>query len=256
MPTVNSSDNVEIHYTKAGSRGSNVVLIHGWCCRAAYWQSTVKGLEKDHRVYAVDLAGHGESGKNRKEWTIENYGHDIEALVNHEKLDEVILVGHSMGGDVALEAATLLGERVKGVVLVDSYHNIVSRTEEYVQERVAPLKKEFKSNAKRWDLGMFSEHADPEIKEKVAEEMACMDPEMAIPSIEAAFRYNNGAAFDKLNVPVRTINREGREADYEAAKKRVQDFEWIEIKDCGHFIMLERLDEFNKVLKDIIASLG
>ena len=255
MPTINSSDNVEIHYTKTGTHGPNILLIHGWCCRASYWQSTISGLEKDHRVYAIDLAGHGESGKNRIDWIIENYGRDVEALADAEKLNKVFLVGHSMGGDIALEAGKLLGDRVQGIILVDSYHNIVSRSEEYVQERVAPLKEEFKANAKRWDLGMFSKYADPEIKERVAEEMASMEPLMAIPSIEAAFRYDNGAAFDNLNVPIRCINRDDREADYEAAEKRVKDFGWATVKNVGHFLMLERPEEFNEVLRDTISSL-
>jgi pimeloyl-ACP methyl ester carboxylesterase len=54
---------------------------------------------------ALDLAWHGDSGSNRKDWTVEGYSGDVETVVKNLNLDSIILIGHSLGGVVMIEAA-------------------------------------------------------------------------------------------------------------------------------------------------------
>mgnify|MGYP001597132606 CR=1 FL=1 len=70
----------------------------------------------------IDLAGHGESGRERKDSTIAAFGGDVAAVVEKLGLKKVILIGHSMGGPASVEAARRLGDRVTGVVGVDSFY--------------------------------------------------------------------------------------------------------------------------------------
>src|SRR6185369_10787554 len=72
----------------------------------------------------IDLPGHGESGLDRKSWTVENYGDDVKTVVTKLNLKRVVLVGSSMGGPIALEAARRMPDRVVGIVPVDTLQNV------------------------------------------------------------------------------------------------------------------------------------
>ena len=250
-----SKDGVKISYTKEGWKGPSLILIHGWCCDGTYWQKTTPSLSTEYQVYVVDLAGHGKSGTDRTNWTIQNYGEDVRALADREKLSKVTLIGHSMGGDVALAAAQLLGDRVSGVVLIDCYHRITVMSEEQINEIMAPMKENFVEGAKKFVYSMFPVGADPNVVESVAMDMSSQDEAIAIPSCESTLRYDEGAAFTRLSVPVRCINCDMEPSDYESARRRLRDFDATTMTRVGHFIMLEKPDEFNRILRYTLAGL-
>ena len=118
-----SADGVSIHYQVQGKGKPALIFIHGWCCDRSYWDEQLSHFTQQYKVVAIDLAGHGDSGLERKAWTMEAYGEDVVAVVNKLKLQEVILVGHSMGGYVILEAARRLPERIIGLVGVDTLND-------------------------------------------------------------------------------------------------------------------------------------
>jgi pimeloyl-ACP methyl ester carboxylesterase len=70
----------------------------------------------DFLVVTVDLAGHGESDSGRQDWSIAAFGSDVATVVDQLALEDVVPVGHSMGGDVILEAAGRLPGRVSGLI--------------------------------------------------------------------------------------------------------------------------------------------
>jgi pimeloyl-ACP methyl ester carboxylesterase len=72
-------------------------------------------------VVALDLAGYGQSGGGRKDWTMAAFGQDVVSVVEALGLKRVVLIGHSLGGPAVLEAARRMPGRVVGLVLVDSW---------------------------------------------------------------------------------------------------------------------------------------
>ena len=106
--TVMSTDGICLAYEIHGSGVPAIVLVHGWSCDRSYWDGQVAPLSAKFQVVAVDLAGHGESGSGRAAWTIEAFGADVADVVDELALESVILVGHSMAGDVIVEAARRL----------------------------------------------------------------------------------------------------------------------------------------------------
>ena len=98
-----------------------VLLIHGWTCRSDDWAGTIDALKDHYRISALDLPGHGRSGAaDFEDWTVSGMAKVVAKAVTEMAGHPVVLVGHSMGGAVALEAARLL-DRVAGVILVDTF---------------------------------------------------------------------------------------------------------------------------------------
>jgi pimeloyl-ACP methyl ester carboxylesterase len=109
-----SRDGIPLTFEVHGSGTPALVFVHGWSCDRGYWSGQLAAFSDRHQVVAVDLAGHGESGGGRQTWTMAAFGDDVVAVVEQLGLGELVLIGHSMGGDVIVEAALRLGERVLG----------------------------------------------------------------------------------------------------------------------------------------------
>ena len=95
------------------------MFVHGFACDHSDWQAQTDFFSKNHEVVACDLRGHGQTPGRPQECTIEHYGGDVAALVVHLELRKAVLVGHSMGCRVVLEATRIIPERIGGVVLID-----------------------------------------------------------------------------------------------------------------------------------------
>jgi sigma-B regulation protein RsbQ len=117
-------ENVAIAYNEAGSGDITLLFVHGAFIDMSYWSAQVEYFKDHYRVITVDLPGHGASGNNRSVWSTEEYGKDIYALINMLGLKNVVLIGHSMGGDVILEAAVRCPDSVIGFSCKDECRQI------------------------------------------------------------------------------------------------------------------------------------
>ncbi|MER6918452.1 alpha/beta fold hydrolase [Streptomyces spiralis] len=114
---VQRADHTTIRYTASGpADGPTVVLIHGWACNRSDFDAVTDHLTDDYRVLAVDLAEHGESRSTRDVWTMEEFAHDVAAVLEAESVDTAVVAGHSLGGAVAVEVGRLLSDTVTHVV--------------------------------------------------------------------------------------------------------------------------------------------
>ncbi|MDX1450575.1 MAG: alpha/beta hydrolase, partial [Acidimicrobiia bacterium] len=100
--TVPSFDGIPITYEVHGRKSPTLVFVHGWSCDRRYWREQLEPFSHEYRVVAIDLAGHGDSGSGRQEPTIRSFGADVAAVVRELGLERVVLIGHSMGGDVIM----------------------------------------------------------------------------------------------------------------------------------------------------------
>ncbi len=117
---VRSADGVEIAYTARGEGDVALVFIHGGFADRSFWSRQLEVFAGRYRTVALDLAGHGASGKDRTEWTLGAFGEDVLAVMDALRLRRTVLIGNSLGGPVALEAARRAPERVLGVIAVDT----------------------------------------------------------------------------------------------------------------------------------------
>jgi len=110
-----------VNYLRWGdAKKPGVVLIHGGAAHAHWWAFIAPQLAKNHHVVALDLSGHGDSGK-RKEYERETWADEVMAVAGDAGIvGAPVLVGHSMGGFVAMTTAVQYGDRLAGAMILDS----------------------------------------------------------------------------------------------------------------------------------------
>jgi pimeloyl-ACP methyl ester carboxylesterase len=108
-----------VHYEVYG-RGRPVLLLHGWLNSWNVWRSTIEALGQDFRLYALDFFGFGDSGEGAKNFSVDNFSGLVEQFMGQMGIARAPLVGHSMGGTVALMTALRLPEQIVKVGVVGS----------------------------------------------------------------------------------------------------------------------------------------
>ena len=255
--TVTSRDGTRIAYRVQGQGQPALVFVHGWSCDSGYWDAQVAHFAPCHRVLAVDLAGHGASGAGRSEWTIAHFAEDVAAVAAQEKLDRVVLIGHSMGGPVCLEAARVLGDRALAVVGVDTFHDLdrLPSAEEF-RQFVAPFERDFPMATAAFVRSMFTETADPALVDRIAKDMASAPPQVALASFGALFSYRAQDTLPKLHIPVFAINADKYPVKTEAVTRHGLAFDVKLMKGRGHFVAQEDPALFNRLLDEVLAGLA
>ena len=115
--------NIEIYYQISGNEnGPKMVLIHGLFLNSDCWKYQLPTFESKYHILRFDLRGHGRSTKPKKRFTIRNYVDDMFGLLNQINwTNELYLVGHSLGGMVALVYGLENPSNVKKMVVADSF---------------------------------------------------------------------------------------------------------------------------------------
>ena len=249
-----SADGVLVSYESHG-QGPPLVLVHGWSCDRTYWDGQAP-LAGEYQLVTIDLAGHGHSGQGRSGWTIAAFGDDVAAVVEALSLERAILVGHSMGGDVIVEAARRLEGMVAGLVWVDVYKRLgAPRTPEQVRTQMAPFRADFIPATHYFVRDMFPPGADPLLVDRVAADMAAAPRAIALEAMESAMTCEAAitAGLQELRLPAVAINPDDRPTDLESMAR--YGIEVVLMPGVGHFPMMEDPERFNALLRQVAAKL-
>jgi pimeloyl-ACP methyl ester carboxylesterase len=252
-----SPDDVHIEYHVYGHGEPAVVLIHGWACDESYWNAQIEALKPLYTVVALNLAGHGASGRNRTDWSIANYAQDVAAVARQVPNTRLVLVGHSMGADVALAATPLIGSRVIGIVAVEALRSVgqPALPARDIERRVAPFSSDFVGATRNLvSNSLFEKGADPILVQKVAYNMSLRPPAVAVPSMRSLLSMDLAGLLPAIHVPVYAINSDIAPTDAARIRRSLPDFTLDVLDHSGHFLMLETPARFNPLLlKDIAA---
>ncbi len=127
-----------VAYRAWGEPGEDgIVLVHGGAAHARWWDHIGPLLAHDRRVVALDLSGHGDSGR-RDSYDLDEWAGEVLAVAGHAGItDPPTVVGHSMGGFVALRAASMYGSKLAGAVVIDSPVRDITPEERAAREQRA-----------------------------------------------------------------------------------------------------------------------
>jgi pimeloyl-ACP methyl ester carboxylesterase len=192
----------------------------------------------------------------RRAWSIANFGADVAAALKAARVRRVVLVGSSMGGPVALEAARRLPGRVVGIVGVDTFRDITQPLpKEMIDGLLVQMRQDVAATVAAFVGGnFFTAHTDPALKRWIVEDMGSAPPTVAMPAIIRLTQMDHPAALDALDVPVVTLNTTQPPTDEAAIRRLEPRFRLWTMDGVGHFAMLERPAEFNAALDLILAE--
>lgn len=172
-------DGHKIRYETAGPRhGTAVVLIHGWACDSSFWRLQVPELARRFRVLAVDLPGHGKSDKPPLDYDGPLFAKAVRAAMDAEKINRAVLVGHSMGTEIA---GRLLYEAPDRVIALVSVDGVVMRTspagtKEWAASMRGPSGVEVR---RKFIQEMFTPATPPDLRHEIAARMLATPPHVA-----------------------------------------------------------------------------
>ena len=250
-----SPDGIPVYHEVHGSGAPALVFVHGWSCDRSYWSRQLGYFAGRYQVVAVDLAGHGESGIGRRAWTMPAFGDDVVAVVEKLELEDMVLIGHSMGGDVIVEAALHLPDRVAGLVWADTYNTLGEpHTREEIEQFQVPFREDFVTATRDMVRRMFVPGSDAELVEWVATDMSAAPPEIALDAAEYALGNESVilARLPELTVPLVAINPDYRPTDIEALQR--YGVKTVLMPGVGHFLMMEDPETFNRLLGETIEG--
>lgn len=257
-----SYDGEQICYNVYGKGDTALLFVHGWSCDSRYWRQQVPHFAKEYCVITMDLAGHGNSGQHRKVYSLDAFAQDVNAVIQAVNPKKVILIGHSFGGEIVAYTARLQPDKVIGIIGVDTLHNL---DETFTKEQgckfigLDGFKKDFKPAVSEFVKQMMPKDIDQELSNWIINDMSSAPTQVAISSLD---EYVGAIAdkktidlFTEVKVPVICINADLWPTNIEANKRYMMSFDVKIIKGVGHFLMLERPEEFNTLLDNSIKEI-
>ena len=159
--------NTSISYTDQG-KGTAIVLLHGFLENKKMWDAFIPEWSKKFRIITIDLLGHGETGCMGYVHSMENNADVVHEVLAELRLRKAILVGHSMGGYVALAFAELYPDVVKGLVLLNSTSRADSEERKTNRDRaIKAVKQSFQNFISLSISNLFSEENRERLSESI-----------------------------------------------------------------------------------------
>lgn len=256
-------DGSRVHYESYGKGKDAVVFIHGWTCDLTFWRGQ-EPVYRNQRALLIDLPGHGESDKPEVAYTQERFARAVEAVMRNAGVERGVLVGHSMGGPVAFTVLRLFPDKVKGLVLIDSFIPAAPKNDEErakQKAQMAPFLASFraptyKETATKMIESMFSAKTTPEQREEIRSKMSTAPQHVMASAIEEMFSMDPPKTGESYKIPVLAIqaeksNRPGSEAHLRTIFPNLTYNVW---SDAGHFLMVESPERFNRELSEFLAA--
>ena len=257
-------NDIDISFDNCGDADTTLLFLHGWCINKDYWNDQRTYFCKKYRVVTLDLPGFGESGKNRSEWTFEQYAEDINEYIRSRQLKNVILIGHSMSGDILLLMDVKYPGSVAGIIGIDNLKSPgMKNTKEQNAETeafFAIMGKNFSETVQMYaSQNLFPPTADTNIVQRVINDFKKNDSLIAIKVLRSLvdISQKESVLMQQLTHKLYLVNSDSDSTEIDALKKYCKASAAVEyVHGTGHYPMIENPNEFNKALERTLAMIG
>lgn len=268
MPFIETPSGVSLHYQETGS-GRPVVFLHGWAMSGRVWRFQQE-LENACRLIFLDQRGHGQSAPAAG-YTVDDYAQDLAAFLDKLGLENAVLVGWSLGVQVALQAFPAVRDRSAGLVLVggtarfttaDDYPHGKPPVE--VKGLGLRLRRDHQKTMGDFFKGMFAEHElDKAQYQRIVHEIVMgghsPDQEAARESLNILSTVDQRDRLSWVDRPVLLVHGEldsicpASASQYMAGRLPMAQLEIF--PGCGHAPFMTRPEQFNELLKSFLAQI-
>jgi len=237
-----------------GAPGRPVLFVHGLGGSSRQWQAQLAHLRPTRRAVALDLRGHGDSepAGDPSAYTLEGYVADLAAVADAVELERFVLVGHSLGATVALEYAALNPERVAGLLLVDPNGDQTQIPGQELESFLEALEKDPRGEME-WYFKQILVGSEVEVADQVLADLRLTDEAAFAPSLKSSFTTSPLPALEIYPGPRLSVVSDMNDLPY-SLHNLVEDLLWKLIPGTSHWVMMDRPDELNEALDELLAS--
>lgn len=270
MPFIETAPGVCIHYESIGE-GLPLVFIHGWSMSGNVWKLQAEDLASSYRFITIDLRGHGESSGSAGTFTFEDFAADTAELFTRLELYEAVLIGWSMGVQVAIQVCERIREHLKALVFVsgtprftmsDDYPFGLSPME--TRGMALRLKRNYTRTMEEFFNGMFAEGEfsramNPALLREVVTGGKLPDPGAALKSLDTLASGDLRMLLQGIDVPVLLVHGSEDTVTMPAAslymKEHLPRATLEIILGAGHAPFLSRPQYFNSLIRMFLEEI-
>jgi pimeloyl-ACP methyl ester carboxylesterase len=251
-----SVDGIPIQSSSAGT-GPTLVFVHGWTCDSSSWAAQVPAFDKKYRVITLDLPGHGKSGAPKDgKLSMDLFARAVEAVRVEANAQRVVLIGHSMGAPVIRQYAHLYPDRVAGLVAVDGPLDVRAFAAPAAGQGPPPVTgPDGLKNRETMIRSMFTPNTPAAVQQQVLSMM--LAPPEAMAAAAMATMFDSSIRWtDAIHAPAFAIYAgTSRLPDLAKVREVLPDFSATQIAGTGHFVMMEKPDEFDRALTGFLDKI-
>ena len=251
-----SRNGVALAYDACGAGDPPLLLIHGWCCDHGYFTPQAEHFSRRHRVVSVDLRGHGESDKPQAPYTMRTLADDVAWLAGELGLRRPVLVGHSMGGLVALNVEAQHPGLAAALVLLDSPllppEGLLPDLPGTLAKLRGPGYREFQRGYVDGQLFLSSD--DPARRLRIVEGMSAAPQHVMASCFEEMFAFDHELVAAACRVPLLYVAAETLLSDLGRLRAVCPGVVTGQTVGVGHFHQLEAPEQVNPMIERFLAT--
>jgi pimeloyl-ACP methyl ester carboxylesterase len=236
-----------------GRGGTAVVFVHSLAGNIGHWADPLERVRARRRAIALDLRGHGRSARpaDPGEFTMESLAGDIRAVAEASGLERFVLVGHSLGGGVALAYAGAWPERVERLLLLDPIGDGTRIPAAEVQPFLDRLDSDHYAATIESYWATISGN-NTAVRERLLRDLRATPRATVVGGFRAATRFDPASALARYRGPTLAVVTPANDAPF--SLHRVGNLPHRVIDGTGHWIQLERPAEFGQILAGFIGA--
>lgn len=233
-----------------GKDGIPVVFLHSFGGDSSHWGSQLAHTRHDRRALAIDLRGHGKSAAPKdNDYAVDSFVKDLEAVVDKLGLKRFVLVGHSLGGSIAIKYAGRYPGRVAGLVVVGAPGKIPP---EQAQQTLAAIEANYDTTMKGYWEKLVG-NAQPHVRTQILGQMDRVPKDASLAIMGALFKDDPLASLDRYPGPKLIISTGPFESPHDLHKAR-PNIPHRRIEGTSHWPHLDKPGDFNGVLEEFLAQ--
>jgi pimeloyl-ACP methyl ester carboxylesterase len=232
--------------------GLPVVLVHSLAGNTNHWAAQLEHLRPSRRAVAIDLRGHGQSDRPKNgDYSIAGMAGDIAAVVDTLGLQRFVLVGHSMGGGVALAYAGAHPEQVAGLLLVDPIGDGKQIPTDEAKSFLKGIESSYPDRIQEYWAGIAG--PDSAIRERLLADLRATPREAVVQVLRSVMQFDPHPLLERYRGPALSVVTPANDQGF-SLHRIGKGFPHQVMTGTGHWIQLDRPEEFNHLLDEFLET--